>query len=871
MASNTRQLFIRYAAAFMLVGVIVFIKLLIGSFIPGQQSFLLFFAAVTLTTWYGGIGPGLVSAVLSAFFANLLFFPPDGVFSTTPTTLFQIVLFFLESLIVVGLANALRERRGLASQTLSTIPAAPQKDNAGALLDTFQVYAPVGMAFLDNDLRYIRINNAMAEANGLTPAVFIGKSMKDIQPTISQELLDKIQSVARTGTPLLDQETTITKPTLLGTRRQDFSTSYYRIRGTDGKPLGIGAVMVDITQRKEAEAALRESETRFRMMADTAPVMIWLAGADRKRTYFNKGWLDFTGRTMEEDVGSGWQANVHPDDLSKFMQQYNDAFDKQQPYRLEYRLKRYDGEYRWILATGVPRYLDDQTFDGFIGTCFDIHERRQLEIGQDFLIEAEEILAASLDYEVTLKNVAKLAVPTIADWCAVDILTAAGEIERLAVAHVDEEKVKWAYELQQRYPARLDDATGVAQVLRSGETQYVPVLTDAMLESVTSDVEVLQILREIGFTSVIITPLTARGRILGALTLVSSESRRHFDENDLTLAEQLATRAALAVDNALLFQEAQKEQERFQVTLTSVGDAVIATDTAGKVTFVNHVAEQLTGWRDEEALGKPLSDVLHVVNEKTRERVEDPVAKVLREGRTNVLTSETILISRDGREVPIEDSGAPIPGQNGEHDGVVLVFRDITERKRQEQRQAFLANASNLLISSIDYKTTLQHITQLAVPGIADAAVVYLIDEDGVTRQAAIHHADPELNRQRVEMVQKYATFSPKLAAGFQKVIQSGESELLEDVSDEVLQSAATNEEHLAMLRKLSYKSTLSVPLKSNSGTLGAFSLYTTKTTGRMLNTNDLVLAEELGRVISLALENARLYQNAQKTGSAPD
>lgn len=871
MASNTRQLVLRYAAAPVLVGIIVLIKLLLSSFIPGQQSFLLFFAAVTLTTWYGGIGPGLVSAVLSAFFANLYFFPPYNSFGTNPTTLFQIVLFFLESLIVVGLANALRERRGLASQTLTTIPAPSQKDNAVALLDTFQVYAPVGMAFLDNDLRYVRINNAMAEANGLTPAVYIGKTMKEIQPSLSQEMLDKIQSVARTGAPLLDQETTITKPTLLGTRRQHFSTSYYRIRGTEGKPLGIGAVMVDMTQHKEAEAALRESEMRFRMMADTAPVMIWLAGADRKRTYFNQGWLDFTGRTMEEDIGSGWQANVHPDDLNIFMQTYNEAFDTHTPYRLEYRLKRHDGEYRWILATGVPRYKDDQTFDGFIGTCFDIHERRQLEIGQDFLIEAEEILAASLDYEVTLKNVAKLAVPTIADWCAVDMLTPAGGIERLAVAHVDEKKVKWAYELQARYPARMDDAGGVAQVLRSGQAQFVPVVTEAMLESATTDAEILDILRQIGFTSLIITPLIARGRILGALTLVSSESRRHFDENDLTLAEQLATRAALAVDNAVLFQETRKEQERFQVTLTSVGDAVIATDAAGKVTFVNHVAEQLTGWRDEEALARPLSDVLHVVNEKTREPVEDPVAKVLRDGRTNVLTSDTILISRNGREISIEDSGAPIPGQNGAVDGVVLVFRDITERKRHEQRQEFLASASNLLISSIDYKTTLQHITQLAVPSIADAAVVYLTEEDGVTRQAAIHHADPELNRQRVEMVKKYETFSSKLASGFQKVIQSGAPELLEEVSDEVLQSAATNEEHLAMLRKLSYKSTLSVPLKSNSGTLGAFSLYTTKATGRTLNENDLALAEELGRVISLALENARLYQNAQKSGSAPN
>jgi PAS domain S-box-containing protein len=561
MSPKARQILIRYALAPVLVILIVLFKLLIATFIPDQQSFLLFFAAITLTTWYGGIGPGLISSALSAVFANYFFFPPIGAFNLTSTVLFQITLFFLESLFVVGLANALRDRRTAQPQAVTIRPSTvPRQENALALLDTFEVYAPVGLAFLDNDLRYIRINYAMAEANGMTPAVYVGKLLEEMQPGLTPEVIAQIRQVAATGTPLLDQEMTVTKPTMLGMKQQHFSTSYYRIRGADGKSLGIGAVMIDMTQSKEAEAILRESETRFRMMADTAPVMIWLADADKKRTYFNKGWLDFTGRTMDEEVGSGWQANVHPDDLTAFLQKYDEAFEKHTPYRMEYRLKRFDEEYRWILATGVPRYVSDGDgrFDGFIGTCFDIHERRQLEIGQEFLTQAGEILASSLDYETTLANVAKLAVPTIADWCAVDILTPEGKVERLAVAHVDPEKVKWAYELQERYPLDMDAPTGLAQVLRTGELAFLPLITEAMIEGAARDAEMYQILREIGFTSAIIAPLIVRERTLGALTLVTTESRRHFTETDVTLAEQLATRAALAVDNARLYREAQR-------------------------------------------------------------------------------------------------------------------------------------------------------------------------------------------------------------------------------------------------------------------------------------------------------------------------
>jgi PAS domain S-box-containing protein len=140
----------------------------------------------------------------------------------------------------------------------------------------------------------------------------------------------------------------------------------------------IAAVRTD-RHRQIAERALRESEERFRVMADTAPVMIWMSGLDKGCTYFSKTWLDFTGRSLAEELGNGWAEGVHPDDYQQCLARYVAAFDARLPFKMEYRLRRRDGAYRWILDSGAPRYYLDGSFSGYIGSCIDITERRQVE------------------------------------------------------------------------------------------------------------------------------------------------------------------------------------------------------------------------------------------------------------------------------------------------------------------------------------------------------------------------------------------------------------------------------------------------------------------------------------------------------------
>jgi PAS domain S-box-containing protein len=147
-------------------------------------------------------------------------------------------------------------------------------------------------------------------------------------------------------------------------------------------------------EHKQSAHVVRESEERFRLVANTAPVMIWMAGTDRLYTYVNQSWLEFTGRPLEAELGNGWAEGVHKEDLKRCLETYSQAFDRRERFELEYRVRRKDGQYRWILDTGVPRFNADDNFAGYIGSCLDITDRKLAEealasMGRR-LIEAQE-------------------------------------------------------------------------------------------------------------------------------------------------------------------------------------------------------------------------------------------------------------------------------------------------------------------------------------------------------------------------------------------------------------------------------------------------------------------------------------------------
>jgi len=171
----------------------------------------------------------------------------------------------------------------------------------------------------------------------------------------------------------------------------DSGRFYFSNNGDVPRFLGIA---VDVTERKQTEFALRESEERFRLMSNTAPVLIWMSGTDKRCTYFNKTWLNFTGRPLSEELGHGWADGVHPEDWPQCRENFTQAFDRREPFSMEFRLRAGDGEYHWLLDIGVPRFNSDGSFAGYIGSCIDVTERKladeALNAISSRLIEAQE-------------------------------------------------------------------------------------------------------------------------------------------------------------------------------------------------------------------------------------------------------------------------------------------------------------------------------------------------------------------------------------------------------------------------------------------------------------------------------------------------
>ncbi|MBW4667167.1 MAG: PAS domain S-box protein [Cyanomargarita calcarea GSE-NOS-MK-12-04C] len=220
--------------------------------------------------------------------------------------------------------------------------------------------------------RLVATNPAATASVGISLENSIGKYIYECFPNILTENWADLELYSQIALGLKEKEE---REIYYGDRR--IEGAFFDVKVFPLANRCVGLAFDNITQRKRTEQALHESEERFRTMADTAPVMIWVSGTDKLVTYLNHVWLEFTGRTLEQELGNGWVTGIHPEDLEHCFDTYTNAFDARQAFMMEYRLKRFDGEYCWVLDKGTPRFNADNSFAGYIGSCIDIGVLKQ--------------------------------------------------------------------------------------------------------------------------------------------------------------------------------------------------------------------------------------------------------------------------------------------------------------------------------------------------------------------------------------------------------------------------------------------------------------------------------------------------------------
>ena len=563
--------------------------------------------------------------------------------------------------------------------------------------------APFSIQVFSPDGRTSRVNRAWEELWGVTLDQIDGYSILEDQQLEAKGLLPLIKQAFAGEPTFIPAISYDPNETIPGQTRHDDPVRWvaavaYPLKDDAGTIREVVLVHDDITARKKAEAALRESEEKFRLLVDTIPQLAWMARADGHIFWYNRRWYEYTGTNPEQMEGWGWQSVHHPDVLPKVLERWKKSITSGEPFDMVFPLKGTDGQFRpfltrvnpftneggqilywfgtntdiaelrearealavseerlrlaleagrmgvwdWNIRNGKLEWSDSLeplhglapgtfggTFDHFqqliypedrqtvnaaighaletagefyiefrtvwqdgaihwiagsgkvfpgddgqplrmIGIGLDVTQRKRAEQTARFLADASAALAVLVDFDSTLQKVSSLAVPAFADWATVDLAEADGSLRRVSVSHIDPAKVQLAHDVHRRFPPDPAAPQGVWTILRTGRSEIVPEITDELLVRSVNDAELLGIMRVLGLKSYIGVPLTVRGQTLGVITFINAESGHRYDNTDLAVAEDLASRAAIAIENAQLYQEsreADRRKDEFLATL----------------------------------------------------------------------------------------------------------------------------------------------------------------------------------------------------------------------------------------------------------------------------------------------------------------
>jgi PAS domain S-box-containing protein len=464
---------------------------------------------------------------------------------------------------------------------------------ASALFDVVGEGAPVGLALVDTELRFVRINSALCAINGRSREEHIGRRLDDVLPEMASVLVPIYQHVLESGEPVLERDLTAEQP---GTGHvRHVLASWFPVR-VDGEIAGVGAVVIDVTDLKAAEMRL---EGVLRQL----PVGVVIADADGAVVLENRRLGDMgmpvvdPGTPIEQARPSAWHPDGTPYRSEDWPLSRSLRGEVVRGEEIEFRHR--DGVHRFIECNSAPIRDGAGTIVAAVVTVQDVTTRRQATQRQDLLVRAGEVLDSALGVDERLDRFARLLVPELADFVKIELLEGKSGRRPVAIAHQDPEREALMRAWRERGTLAASERVGMGTTIATGEAKLMAdILPEAVVRSAreTTGEEGAELMREIGPRSQIVVPLRARGRVLGALSLTMAESGRHYDEADLDLVRDLGLRAGLAVDNARLYEEAQASavaEQRRAAQLDALAAASLAIHRTRRLERrIERIAEQ---------------------------------------------------------------------------------------------------------------------------------------------------------------------------------------------------------------------------------------------------------------------------------------
>jgi len=663
--------------------------------------------------------------------------------------------------------------------------------------------------------------------------------------------------------------------------RRDGSRVWVRVASTPvhderGLVLGLLAALVDITERKRAQAALAESEERLRIALGAGRMGTWDWDVRAESVRWSESLEEIHGLAPGTFGGrfEDFQRDIHPEDRARVLSAIERAITSDEDYALDYRIVRADGSTRWLSARGTVFRDDGGRASRMAGVCVDITERKETERALHVQFEVSRALANAGSVEEAVPEVLE-AICRALGW------------ELGLLWRVDEGRHVLRCEGGWRAPTSSSAAflgasrgltfergTGLpGRVWSTGRTFWFPDV------SLDADLLRARTVVETDLHSALVFPITLRDQILGAVECFSARIREP-DDALLRLVGSVGAQIGQFLERMDAEAQVGASEARKSAILSAALEGIVTIDEDGAVVDLNPAAEDMFGLRADEAVGRELAAL--VIPERYRDRHRAALERIREGNGGRVLGRRMELegLRSNGSEFPLELTITRVEPQDGGPSLFTGFVRDITHRKRVDElqgrlleserrtreqlevaheRMTFLADASVVLASSLDHRKTLGKVASLSVPRLADWCAVDLLDADGAIQSVVLAHVDPEKADVARELRRRFPP-RPDDRIGVAAVIRSGRPELHPVITDEMLQRAIADPERRDLVRRLGLRSLMAVPLVARGRTMGAIT-FASAESGRTFGQADLDLAQDLARRAALAIDNARLYE----------